>query len=79
AGLLPGEKVLVASITTGMRLETYVIEGERGSGIIAMNGPAAHVIKRGEKITIMGFELADEYIRPKIVLVDENNRFAKYL
>lgn len=79
AGLLPGEKVLVVSNTTGERLETYVIPGERGSGMICMNGAAAHVIKRGEEIIIMGFELSDKPVQSKNILVDEKNRFVRYL
>jgi aspartate 1-decarboxylase len=79
AGLWVGEKVLIVSNTTGARLETYVIAGEGGSGYIAMNGAAAHLIKAGEQIIIMGFELTDEPISPKIILVDEHNRFLRYL
>ena len=78
-GLWVGEKVLVVSNTSGARVETYVISGERGSGYIAMNGAAAHLIKAGEQIIIMGFELTAEPISPKIILVDENNRFLRYL
>lgn len=78
-GLWAGEKVLVVSNTTGARLETYVIPGERGSGYIAMNGAAAHLIKAGEQIIIMGFELTTEPISPKIILVDAHNRFLRYL
>jgi aspartate 1-decarboxylase len=79
AGLMAGEKVLVVSNTTGERLNTYVIPGERGSGIIGMNGGAAHRIQVGEEIIIMGFELSDEPLDPKIVLVDDANRFVRYL
>lgn len=78
-GLWPGEKVLVVSNTTGARLETYVIAGARNSGIICMNGAAAHVIKKGEEIIIMGFELSDSPIKPKNILVDKDNKFLKYL
>lgn len=78
-GIWPGEKVLIVSNTTGARLETYVIAGERGSGIISMNGAAAHLIKAGEEIIIMGFELTDAPIEAKVVWVDENNRFKSYL
>lgn len=77
--LWPGEKVLVVSNTTGARLETYVIEGIRGSGEICMNGAAAHVIKAGEEIIIMGFELSDQPLSPKIILVNRQNRFVRYL
>ena len=78
-GLLPGEKVLVTSNTTGARLETYVIVGERGSGVICSNGAAAHLIKKGEEVIIMGFELADGPVTPKSILVDEQNRFLRWL
>ena len=79
AGLWIGEKVLVVSNTSGARLETYVIAGERGGGTICMNGAAAHLIKQGEEIIIMGFELAAEPIQPKVILVDPSNRFVRFL
>ena len=79
AGFLPGEKVLVVSNTSGSRLETYIIVGEAGSGVICMNGAAAHHIKAGEEIIIMGFELADQPIKPKMILVDKENQFVRYL
>ncbi|MCX6137579.1 MAG: aspartate 1-decarboxylase [Ignavibacteriales bacterium] len=78
-GFLPGEKVLVSSNTTGARLETYVLLGKRGSGTICMNGAAAHLIKGGEEIIVMGFELSDVPLHPKIILVDGKNKFVKYL
>ncbi|RMG32189.1 MAG: aspartate 1-decarboxylase [Methanobacteriota archaeon] len=78
-GLMPGEKVLVVSNTSGARLETYLIPGERGSGVVCMNGAAAHLIKAGEEIIIMGFELTDKPITPKVILVDKQNRFLKNL
>ncbi len=77
--LWPGEKVLVVSNTSGVRLETYVIAGKKNSGIICMNGAAAHLIKKGEEIIVMGFELTDKLIKPKIILVDKNNIFVKFL
>ncbi len=78
-GLWPYEKVLVVSNTTGARLETYVLVGERGSGTICINGAAAHLIKKGEEVIIMGFELASETLTPKCVLVDQHNMFVKDL
>jgi len=78
-GLWEGEKVLITNSTTGVRLETYVICGKRGSGIICANGPAAYLLKTGEKIVIMGFELTDKPIKAKKIVVDEKNRFIKYL
>ena len=79
AGMQPGEKVLVVSNTSGARLETYIIAGERDSGIISMKGAAAHLVKKDEEIIIMGFELSDKPIVAKNILVDENNRFVRYL
>ena len=79
AGFWPGEKVLVVSNTSGARLETYIIVGKKDSGIICMNGAAAHLIKTGEEIIIMGFELADKPVEVKNILVDGNNKFVKFL
>lgn len=77
--LWPNERVLVASNTTGARLETYVIAGEAGSGTICMNGPCSHVIGVGEEVVIMGFEVTDAPIEPRVILVDEQNRFVRFL
>jgi len=78
-GLMEGEKVMVTSVTSGARLETYVILGEAGSGVVCMNGPTAHLIKKGEIVVIMGFELADSPIEPTVILVDEENKFKEYV
>ena len=78
-GFWPGEKVLVVSNTSGARVETYVMVGKRESGVICMNGAAAHLIKVGEEIIVMGFELTDQPIKAKNILVDENNKFVKFL
>ena len=77
AGFWKGEKVLVASLDSGVRLETYIILGKRNSGVIGINGAAAKLIKKGEKVLIMGFELTDKPIDAKIILVDEKNRFVR--
>jgi aspartate 1-decarboxylase len=79
AGFWPGENVLVVSNTTGVRLETYVIVGEKFSGVVCMNGASAHLIKTGEEIIVMGFELTDNPIKPKNILVDKNNKFVTFL
>ena len=82
-GLVEWECVLVSNITNGSRHETYVIEGQRGSGIICANGAAAHLVSVGDKIIIMCFGLMDEAERaehrPIVVLVDENNKPAETL
>ena len=79
SGLMSGEKVAVVSNTTGARLETYVIVGEKGSGEICMNGAAAHLIRTGEEIIIMGYELTDGPVEVRTILVDEKNAFVRYL
>ena len=79
-GLWPGEKVQVVDNTNGARLDTYVIRGARDSGVICMNGAAAHLIHPGDEIIIMGYELTDRPIAdPRVILVDERNRFVRYL
>jgi len=78
-GLWVGEKVLVVSATTGARLETYVIEGEAGSGAVEINGAAAHLINAGEKVIIMGFEITEKPVEPKVILCDKYNGIAQFL
>lgn len=78
-GLDVGEKVLVVSNTSGARLETYTIAGERGSGTVQINGAAAHLIHKGEQIIIMGFELSDAPIHPKVILAGAENKSPKWL
>lgn len=77
--LWPGQKVLIVSNTSGARLETYVIKGKRHSGEICINGAAAHLIKKGEEVIIISFAFSDRPIEPKCILVDQNNRFERYL
>lgn len=78
-GLWVGERVLISSNTSGARLETYVISAPALSGEITMNGAAAHLIKPGEEIIIMGFELSDKPLQPQVILVDQNNKFLRDL
>ena len=79
AGFWPGERVLVVSNSSGARLETYVIAGESGSGVICMNGACSHLIKAKEEIIIMGFELSDKPVEARMILVDQDNRFLRFL
>jgi len=78
ADLLPYEKVMVVDVDNGNRLETYVIDGPPGSGAIVMNGAAARLIHRGDKVIIFSFSVVEEEearsMRPRIVYVDELNR-----
>jgi len=77
--LLPGELVHVWDLTNGERFETYAIAGKPGSGVICINGAAALKVSAGHKVIIAAFALTDEPITPRIILVDDNNRFVKYL
>ena len=79
AGINEYEKVLVVDNTNGQRLETYVIKGKKDSGVIGMNGAAAHLVHKGDEIIIMSFQIADKPAEPVNILVDKNNRFVKFL
>jgi aspartate 1-decarboxylase len=79
AGFENGELVHVWDLNNGERIETYIIFGKKNSGEIIVNGPATKKIKKGHKIIIAGFELSKKPPKPKIVLVDEKNRFLKFL
>ena len=78
ADLLPWEKVLIANLNNGSRIESYAIPGEAGSGTICMNGGAAKYAQRGDLVIIMTFAvMTDEEIErhhPKVVYVDKQNR-----
>jgi len=74
ADLWDGEKVLVTSITSGARLETYVIPAPSGSGQIVINGAAAHLINTGHRVTIMAWAITETPVKPKRFLLDEANR-----
>ena len=81
AGILEYEKVTVADVNNGNRLETYVIAGERGSGMICLNGAAAHYVEVGDKVIIMCYAQMDEAearaLQPHVVFVDDKNRPAR--
>jgi aspartate 1-decarboxylase len=78
ADLLPGELVHIVDITNGARLETYVIEGERGSGVIGVNGAAAHLVHPGDLVILISYaQVEDAEARalvPAVVHVDGRNR-----
>lgn len=79
AGILPYEQVMVSNLNNGERFETYVIPGERGSGVICLNGPTARKGVIGDKIIIFCYEAFTEEeltkgFIPRIVRVDERNR-----
>lgn len=77
AGFVMNEQVDVLDVTNGNRLTTYVIEGARGSGVICMNGAAAHLIQKGDLVIICAYAQMDEAAAlkhtPTVILLDENN------
>ena len=78
ANLIPNEKIQVVDVDNGNRLETYVIKGKRGSGIISMNGAAARLVQPGDIIIIMSYALMDfeeaKHFHPKVVFPLEGNK-----
>jgi aspartate 1-decarboxylase len=78
AGILPYEQVSVSNLNNGERFETYVIPGKRGAGEMVLNGPTARKGLKGDKVIVFCYEYFNEdelkSFKPRIVLVDENNR-----
>lgn len=76
-GLLPYERILVSNMAQGQRFETYVIYGAAGSGVIELNGAAAHLGQIGDRVTIMSFSWLEAkeaaQHKPKVIVVDEKN------
>jgi aspartate 1-decarboxylase len=81
AGIIPYEQVQVYNINNGQRFETYVIDGERGSGVICLNGAAARCVSIGDLIIIVSYALMDEKealnLKPTVVKVDSNNKILR--
>jgi aspartate 1-decarboxylase len=78
ADLLAGELVHIVDVTNGARLETYTIAGERGSGVIGINGAAAHLVHPGDIVILIGYGQMDtaeaRTLQPRVVFVDADNR-----
>ena len=78
ADLLPGEQVAIVDVTNGARLETYCIPGERGSGVIGINGAAARLVHPGDLVILIAYGVMDDAEartrQPKVVFVDSENR-----
>ena len=76
--ILPNENVHVLNLSNGARVETYYIKGKRNSGVICINGPAAHRFEKGDKIIILSYGIFEEgeikNFKPKIIKVNEKNR-----
>lgn len=81
SGILEYEKVAIVDINNGSRFETYTIAGERGSGIICLNGAAARCVQKGDKIIIMAYaQMTPEEAKtnpPRVLFVDDNNQITK--
>jgi aspartate 1-decarboxylase len=81
ANLIEGEKVQIVNNNNGERLETYIIKGERGSGVVCLNGAAARRVQVGDILIIIGYGLMDfeeaKTFKPSIVFPDENNRIVR--
>ena len=81
ADLIEGEQVAIVDVTNGARIETYAIAGERGSGVIGINGAAAHLVHPGDLVIIMSYGLIDDAeahaLEPRIVHVDDCNRMVR--
>ena len=81
AGIIEYEKVYVWNITNGSRLTTYALTGEAGSGVICLNGAAAHLNQIGDRVIIASFAEVEETekVIPKIVIVDHNNEIEEIM
>ena len=81
ADLLKGEQVAIVDNTNGARIETYVIPGPRGSGVIGINGAAAHLVHPGDLVIIMSYAMMSDAearaLEPTVVHVDGSNRVVK--
>jgi aspartate 1-decarboxylase len=78
ADLLAGEQVAIVDVDNGVRLETYVIEGPRGSGVIGINGAAARLVHEGDVVIVISYATVTDAqartLRPRVVFVDSDNR-----
>lgn len=82
-GMIANEKVQIVNNNNGARLETYIIPGERGSGVICLNGAAARLVQPGDIIIIISYALVSEEKvtnhKPRVAILDENNRIKELI
>jgi aspartate 1-decarboxylase len=82
-GMLPNEKVTIVNNNNGARFETYIIPGERGSGVICLNGAAARLVQPDDIVIIISYVLVPEEKakdhKPKVAIMDENNKIKEML
>ena len=81
--MLPNEKVQIVNNNNGARFETYIIPGKRGSGVICLNGAAARLVQKGDKVIIISYGLIEETLvsnhEPKVAVLDEQNTIVEML
>ncbi|MBD3110421.1 aspartate 1-decarboxylase [Bacillus sp. AGMB 02131] len=81
--MLPNEKVAIVNNNNGARLETYIIAGERGSGVVCLNGAAARLVQPGDIVIIISYALvAEEKVKdhaPRVAIMDENNNIKEII
>ncbi len=73
------EKVMICDVTNGNRWETYVLPGDRGSGTVSVQGAGAKLCQIDDCVIILSFEVSDEPIKPKMILVNHENQFVEYI
>ncbi|MCY8518337.1 aspartate 1-decarboxylase [Bacillus atrophaeus] len=82
-GMLTNEKVQIVNNNNGARLETYIIPGERGSGVICLNGAAARLVQPGDKVIIISYKMMSEQDaashQPKVAVLNEKNEIEQML
>lgn len=78
ADILPGEKVQVVDVNNGQRFETYTIVGERGSGVICVNGAAARLVQKGDQVIIIAYAMMERQealaFKPRVLILDNDNQ-----
>lgn len=81
--ILPNEKVQIVNNNNGARLETYVIPGEKGSGIVCLNGAAARLVQKGDTVIIISYALVPNELlatfKPKVAIMNENNKIVQLI
>ncbi|MFF2449977.1 aspartate 1-decarboxylase [Neobacillus sp. NPDC058068] len=82
-GMIANEKVQIVNNNNGARLETYIIPGERGSGVICLNGAAARLVQKGDIVIIISYAIVPEEKlaahNPRVAIMDENNRIKELI
>lgn len=82
-GMLPNEKVQIVNNNNGARLETYIIPGQRGSGVICLNGAAARLVQKGDKVIIISYKMMSDQEaakhQPKVAVLNDQNKIEQML